>query len=264
MLAPIDLPPELEDLTAETRRAADDLRLAFEARGAAAILEVGDDLMELAPDSVVRIDEGLLRLEVEGKTLRYLEDGDLARTLPSPVLPTRLVAEFATRARIFSSTDWAALMEADPGVRRVWVAHREREIELMVGLCAAHAREAVDAGMRLSRHAHGETIIEEGAESAEAFVLLHGRAHAFADGTEVGSIEENEVFGEMGLLTHSPRTATVIAATDCLVQRIAPGELERLIRGRPHLAAEMLATLARRLTAANRKMSGVGGEEEPG
>lgn len=65
----------------------------------------------------------------------------------------------------------------------------------------------------------GETIVRQG-EPATAFYVIasgsFGVTQASGDGppTELRTLGSNEVFGELGLLRQTPRTATVTAATD--------------------------------------------------
>jgi CRP/FNR family cyclic AMP-dependent transcriptional regulator len=70
----------------------------------------------------------------------------------------------------------------------------------------------------------GDVIIEEGTLSTEVYLLLKGKAevHVAVDqldksGRRVGiaRISENEVIGELVLFDHEPRTASVVAVSDC-------------------------------------------------
>src|SRR5207253_5752113 len=68
----------------------------------------------------------------------------------------------------------------------------------------------------------------------------------------LAELGEGEMFGEMALLTHKPRTASVVAleATTCAV--LEQGEFDRLLRDHPPLALAMMAVLAERLEHADR------------
>jgi serine/threonine-protein kinase len=78
--------------------------------------------------------------------------------------------------------------------------------------------------------AAGSLIVEEGAEADAAFLVTHGSCQVFRDveGEKriVRHIGAGEIFGEMGLLTRAPRTATVAALEDVTVMVITPEALE--------------------------------------
>jgi CRP-like cAMP-binding protein len=78
--------------------------------------------------------------------------------------------------------------------------------------------------------AAGSLIVEEGAQADAAFLVTHGSCEVYrkVDGEKrtVRSIGAGEIFGEMGLLTRAPRTATVAAVSDVTVMVITPEALE--------------------------------------
>ncbi len=88
----------------------------------------------------------------------------------------------------------------------------------------------------------GTTIVQEGDTADALYVITDGEVDVSAQG-ELGApqhlrtMRSGEYFGEIGLLAHSPRTATVRAQTDVVVERI-PGDafLEALNETRPSAA----------------------------
>jgi NTE family protein len=84
-------------------------------------------------------------------------------------------------------------------------------------MAAASAEEDVAAGT---------TIVREGDEADALYVLVDGRADVCARGERGGAeehlrvLEVGAVFGEIGLLEHMPRTATVTALKDSRLLRI--------------------------------------------
>ena len=61
------------------------------------------------------------------------------------------------------------------------------------------------------------------------------------------TLHAGEPFGEMALLTNSPRTATIKAETDCEVLRLDRSSFLDLVREQPSVALSIAATLSRRL-----------------
>ena len=71
--------------------------------------------------------------------------------------------------------------------------------------------------MNLREYKKGDNIIVEGEEPDCLFEMIEGSARVEAQGAVVGSINSEELFGEVSFLTESKRTATVIAESYCLV-----------------------------------------------
>lgn len=78
----------------------------------------------------------------------------------------------------------------------------------------------------IRRYRAGDAIIEEGDQGTEVFLVLEGKAEVYATVEQPGDHEHrtglarlaaDEVIGELALFDHEPRTASVIAVTDCEV-----------------------------------------------
>ena len=60
----------------------------------------------------------------------------------------------------------------------------------------------------------GRVLTRQGSRGDQCFVVMSGRAVVERDGVVVGHIVAGSVIGELALISHSARTATVTAATD--------------------------------------------------
>ena len=97
-------------------------------------------------------------------------------------------------------------------------------------------------------------IIFHQAEPGDAFYLVASGAVGVytADKSGTGEtrlevLRAGEPFGEMALLTNSPRTASIKAESDCEVLRLERGAFLDLVRQQPGVALAIAATLSRRL-----------------
>lgn len=70
---------------------------------------------------------------------------------------------------------------------------------------------------RMRKYEPGELIIREGDYDARVFFLVKGDLKITHNGVEVGSIRRlGDVFGEMGIIDGSPRSASIEALTPTL------------------------------------------------
>uniref|UniRef100_A0A183BIA7 cAMP-dependent protein kinase regulatory subunit n=1 Tax=Globodera pallida TaxID=36090 RepID=A0A183BIA7_GLOPA len=70
-----------------------------------------------------------------------------------------------------------------------------------------------DAMFPVEKH-HGETIIEQGEEGDNFYVIDTGEVDVFVNGEFVLSIKEGGSFGELALIYGTPRAATVVSKSD--------------------------------------------------
>lgn len=126
-------------------------------------------------------------------------------------------------------------------------------IDLFAPLSEAE-RSDLAAGMKKRAVAARQTLVKEGAPGDSLFIVAEGLLFVFissvAGGRKVVSrLAPGDVFGEMSLLTGEARSATVTAATDCVVYVIDKAQLEPLLQKRGELASNLSEILAARRAA---------------
>ena len=84
------------------------------------------------------------------------------------------------------------------------------------------ALEQVAAALRTEHLTAGTVVLAEGEPADDMFVTRSGDFVVTINGRQVDAMRDGDWFGEIGLLQHRDRTATVIAATDAEVWRV-PG-----------------------------------------
>ncbi len=100
----------------------------------------------------------------------------------------------------------------------------------------------------------GEVIIHEGQNAAGMYIMVDGQAEvtkSLEDGTtlHLTTLENSGLFGDVGLLDSSPRTATVTATRDSSIIGFFRPELLELINSNPRLASKVIFKLGQILTA---------------
>ena len=195
--------------------------------------------------------------------------------------PEILVHDFAASAITYQIRVWTSDFAADQRLRdhvrsRVYYAFRRAGIEIpypiqvemhrdiapaapdVAGFLAVLAgveilgpfddgqRLELARGAQLREWAAGEAIVREGEPGSSMFVVCDGVAVVTLDAgrREVARLGRGQFFGEMSLLTGEPRTATVVAGSDCRVLEIAVEDFRRLVLADP-------AVVERVVTAVN-------------
>ncbi|MEY3619460.1 MAG: hypothetical protein RL726_2158 [Actinomycetota bacterium] len=104
--------------------------------------------------------------------------------------------------------------------------------------------------------AAGTVIVDQGQTGREAFVIISGSATVKRNGKKVATLGTGSVVGELSLLDHGPRTATVVAETECTMLVISQRQFLAVIDAIPAISHKLLATLAGRIRELDRQYFG--------
>jgi CRP-like cAMP-binding protein len=94
-------------------------------------------------------------------------------------------------------------------------------------------------------------LIREGEQGSEFFLLETGIVDIYIQDRKVGTLdasENQEFLGEVAALLGGPRTATIIAATDCSLLRIPQLKVEAILTNSPTLGMKLIRSLCRKLS----------------
>jgi len=97
----------------------------------------------------------------------------------------------------------------------------------------------------------GTEIMREGEPRTHMFYLHKGKAAVVVKGREVEQVTDGGIFGEMAMIDYGPRSASVVANTDCEAVEIDEKLFLLLVRQTPFFAIDVMRTLVRRLRAMN-------------
>lgn len=104
----------------------------------------------------------------------------------------------------------------------------------------------------LLKFGRGEAIIEQGRHGDSMFVILSGEADVLisANGSDgknrVATLRAGDYFGEMSLLTGEPRSATVVAKSDCETWEIQKAVFAEVLEDNKALLERISEALAQR------------------
>lgn len=114
----------------------------------------------------------------------------------------------------------------DPSDRQL--VARLRKMQVFSALDDLQLAEII-ALAQLRKYDQGEEIISQGDYDQMLYFLINGELRIWNKGIEVGHIDRlGEVFGEMGLIDGSPRSATITAATPTLCIALETAFLDKL------------------------------------
>ena len=140
-----------------------------------------------------------------------------------------------------------------------------KEVSLLSPLEDEERQQLAHDGVH-HHYSPGDTIIAAGEEGGSMFIILSGMVLVqtqLDDGRvlDLARLGTYDYFGEMSLLTGEPRSASVVAHTECQVLEVAKHSLEPLFGRRPELAEEIGRIMAERklkseiMTAESKKVS---------
>jgi CRP-like cAMP-binding protein len=128
-----------------------------------------------------------------------------------------------------------------------------------VSLFSACSKKELQAVARASDQvdlAEGRALCEQGSIGREAFIILDGKAEVKRNGRKVATLSAGDCFGELALLDHGPRTATVTASTPLKVLVIGAREFAGVLDEVPPIAHKLLKSLAGRIRDLDAKVYG--------
>ena len=93
----------------------------------------------------------------------------------------------------------------------------------------------------------GRALTTEGQPGREFMIIVEGQASVRRDGRLVATLGPGEFFGEMSLIAGAPRSATVTAETDMLIETLNRREFSSMLGENPSLARKVLVGAVKRL-----------------
>jgi CRP/FNR family cyclic AMP-dependent transcriptional regulator len=122
-----------------------------------------------------------------------------------------------------------------------------RKVDLFHALPESALDDLIQGGTLLKWH-HGATVVEQGSPDAGFHLLLAGSATVTVNGVKRALLAAGDYFGEMSLIDHAPRAATITAGPEG-VETFAVSALtfETLMDKNPEIARALLGVLTARI-----------------
>ena len=97
----------------------------------------------------------------------------------------------------------------------------------------------------------GQVIFEEGDPGDRLYIVAQGEVDILFQGQLLETVGPGGILGEMALVDDAPRSARVIARSDCLLTRISRQHFLTLVQRTPAFALQVMRIMAQRLRRAN-------------
>lgn len=128
-------------------------------------------------------------------------------------------------------------------------------VPLFRGMTNKELRDIAKATVELTIE-QGREFVTQGDVGREAFVIVEGTADVVRNGQTISQLGPGDCVGELALLDHGPRTASVLAATPLTVLVLGPREFLGVLDEVPTLSHKILAALASRVRELDSKTYG--------
>ena len=92
----------------------------------------------------------------------------------------------------------------------------------------------------------GKVLTKEGDAGREFMIIASGTATVRRKGRKIAALGPGDFFGELALLAGVPRTATVIAESDMVIEALNRAEFATLLDESPSIARKVLSAVAKR------------------
>ena len=106
--------------------------------------------------------------------------------------------------------------------------------------------ERIATSMKQRTFHAGDTVTAEGAGGVGFFVIESGEAKVTIGGKDRRTLGPGDYFGEVALLTDSPRTATIKAETDLRCYGMTSWDFKPLVESHSSIAWKLLQTMAKK------------------
>jgi len=97
----------------------------------------------------------------------------------------------------------------------------------------------------------GDVIFKLGDPASELYVVQSGTVAIEIGGRRLETVEANNIFGEMALIDHAPRSADAVAASDATIVPVGEKQFLFMVSNTPFFALQVMRVLARRLRAVD-------------
>jgi CRP/FNR family cyclic AMP-dependent transcriptional regulator len=115
------------------------------------------------------------------------------------------------------------------------------------------------ASSQKRRYPRGSIVLHKDDVGDETYLIMIGKVKVIVthpDGKEIilNILKSGDLFGEMAVFDHMPRSATIVAEEDCEFLIISQENIKNLIKRNPQIAFKLLSDMSRRVREADEQI----------
>ncbi len=122
--------------------------------------------------------------------------------------------------------------------------------------CSSKELKAISKLMTQVRVKEGRVLTKEGDPGREFMVIEEGSATVRRGGKVLATLGPGDFFGEMAVIAGVPRTATITADTDMVLEALNRREFSSLLDQSPAIAKKVLVGAVKRLNEIDGSVTG--------
>ena len=205
--------------------------------------------------SIYLIKEGEIYETFDGQLIVIYEKGDLVNAdALSHAKKSAYETDFPAIVDEYDGQQFIDTIASDKTKLQIWNQYLSCLSQSYQVLMCHFSRQDTEYLPDVRQYKKDDIIIQEGTEGDEVFTLMNGAAKVMSNNEEVGEIKKDEIFGAIAALTHTKRTATIIATSDCDTL-VAKGENFRsILSTRPDIAQKLISDMARTIVSSNERI----------
>ena len=127
-------------------------------------------------------------------------------------------------------------------------AFRLKDVAFFEGFTDDELRRVAELAEQVDAEA-GAELTDQGRPGQEAYVILSGTCGVYIGGVLKAEVTAGDIIGEMALIDHHPRTATVRALTPLTLLAFDAAKFRRLLDEMPKAQVRVMEKLVERLRA---------------
>jgi CRP-like cAMP-binding protein len=129
-------------------------------------------------------------------------------------------------------------------------AFRLKDVAFFEGFTDDELRRVADLAEQVDAE-EGAELTDQGRPGQEAYVILSGTCGIYIGGVQVNTVAAGDIVGEMALIDHRPRTATVKALSPLTLLAFDAAKFRRLLDEMPKAQVRVMERLVERLRQQN-------------
>ncbi|MGD8925979.1 MAG: cyclic nucleotide-binding domain-containing protein [Thioalkalispiraceae bacterium] len=250
----LEVPENCKSLWQECQSLVPELLKGCSAKATDIVID-DDNPINPQSKSVYLITQGDIYETFDGQQIVIHEKGDLVNAdALSHNKVTSYETDFPATVDEYDGQEFINHVAGDKAKFDTWNRYLSCLSQSYQLLMAYFSRQDTEFLPEFREYKKDDVIIREGSEGDEVFTMVSGSAKVLSNDEEVGEIKKDEIFGAIAALTHTRRTATIIATSDCDTL-VATSENFRSILGtRPDIVQKLITDMARTIVSSNERI----------